>query len=43
MRELASVRLYGFTERELRQARATVMAEQESAFMEKEQEYATVS
>ena len=43
MRELASVRLHGFTARELKQARATVMAEQESAFMEKEQEYATVS
>ena len=37
------MRLHGFTERELKQACATVMAEQESAFMEKEQEYATVS
>ena len=37
--ELARVRLHGFTEREMRAARGVQMAETESLFTERDQEY----
>lgn len=40
--ELARVRLHGFSERELRQAKLNMLSEVESAFIEKDQDYSTV-
>ena len=42
MVEMARIRLHGFSERELNQARASMMSDVESAYIERHQDYSQV-
>ena len=41
--EMARIRLHGFSEREVNQARASMMADVESAYIERDQDYSQVA
>lgn len=42
MLEMARIRLHGFSEREVNQARASMMSDVESAYIERDQDYSQV-
>lgn len=42
MVEMARIRLHGFSEREVNQARASMMSDVESAYIERHQDYSQV-
>ena len=41
--EMARIRLHGFSDREMSQARASMMSDVESAYIERDQDYSQVS
>ena len=43
MIEMARIRLHGFSEREVSQARASMMSDVESAYIERDQDYSQAS